>query len=336
MNDLRAEFLAEARDNLASIEAACAALERQATDQEALRLALRLLHSIKGTCGFFALDALETAAHATETLLCELRDRRRRATPATFDAVFAGLDEIRSCLADSDTGGEDTAWTAPRGLPGFATRAPVWRVWRLLPALVQDLSRRLHKPIALQFEGADLEADRRTLHALRAPLIHLVRNAADHGLERPEEREWLGKPAVGTIRLAARHDGGRTVLEVADDGRGIQVQQVRRKIIERGLVSTVEAAALPDRAVLAYLFRPGFSTAAAVSAVSGHGIGLDVVRAAREEIGGTVALDAMPGRGTRATLNLPADEAGAGPATPLRAFAAARNAGDDVILASAS
>ncbi len=336
MNDLRAGFLAEARDNLASIETACAALEREAADPEAMRAALRLLHSLKGTCGFFALDALEMAAHATETLLCELRDRRRRATPATFDAVFAGLDDIRNCLADPDTAAGDhgAAWTAPRGLPGFATRAPVWRVWRLLPALAQDLSRRLRKPIGLHFEGADVEADRRTLHALRAPLIHLVRNAADHGLERPEEREWLGKPSVGAIRLSARHDGRRIVLAVADDGRGIQVQQVRRKIVERSMASTAEAAALPDRAVLAYLFRPGFSTAAAISAVSGHGIGLDVVRTTLEEIGGTVTLDSTPGRGTRATLSLP-DEAGTAPTMRPRAFTAARNAGDDPIPANA-
>lgn len=324
MNDIRAEFLAEARDNLTAIETACATLERDGADQEALGSALRLLHSIKGTCGFFALDALETAAHATETLLCELRDGRRRVTPATFDAVFAGLDEIRRCLAE----GDGPVWTGPRGLPDFAARAPVWRVWRPLPSLAQDLSRRLHKPIGLHFDGAEVEADRRTLNALRAPLIHLVRNAADHGLERPEERESLGKPVVGAIRLSARRDGGRIVLEVADDGRGIQVQRVRRRIVERGMASTAEAATLTHRAVLAHLFRPGFSTVDAISAVSGHGIGLDVVRAALEEIGGTVTLDSTPGQGTRAILCLPVAEDGAGMAGHPGIFAAAMGVGD--------
>lgn len=334
MNDLRAEFLTEACDSLAAIEAACATLERDATDQDAMRPALRMLHSIKGTCGFLGLDALETAAHTAETLLCDVRDRRRRATPATFDAVFAGLDEIRNCLANAAPADEN-AWTGPRGLPGFATRAPVWRVWRLLPALAQDLSRRLRKPISLEFDGAEVEADRRTLHVLRAPLIHLVRNAADHGLERPEEREWLGKPATGTIRLSARRDGGRIVLEVADDGRGIQVQQIRRKIVERGMASTAEAAALPDRAVFAYLFRPGFSTAAAISTVSGHGIGLDVVRATLEEVGGAVTLDSAPGRGTRARLSLP-EIADTNIPARQRPAAAARNAGGETIRARAS
>lgn len=326
MDDLRADFLVEARDNLASIEIACAALERDAADQDALRSALRLLHSIKGTCGFFALGTLETAAHAAEELLCAVRDGRRRATGATFDAVFAGLDDIRDCLADPDADiaaddGISARVAVPRDLPGFAARAPVWRIWRLLPALTHDLSRRLRKPIRLDFEDADVTIDRRVLHVLRAPLVHLVRNAADHGLERPQERERLGKPPVGAIQLSARRGGGRIVLEVADDGRGIQAQQVRRKIVERGMASAAEAAALPGRAVLGYLFRPGFSTATTVSAVSGHGIGLDAVHAALKEIDGTVTLDSAPGHGTRVSLSLP-DEAASDPVTHPQAFAA--------------
>ncbi|MFC7610829.1 chemotaxis protein CheA [Teichococcus aestuarii] len=143
------------------------------------------------------------------------------------------------------------------------------------------------------------------LELIRDPLTHMVRNCADHGLEGPEERRRAGKPEAGRILLSARQEGGRILIQIADDGRGLDLDRVRRRALERGLVTEAALAGMDDADVARFVFRPGFSTAEAVTAVSGRGVGMDVVRTNIERIGGSVDLRSSAGRGTTLTIRIP-------------------------------
>jgi two-component system chemotaxis sensor kinase CheA len=178
-----------------------------------------------------------------------------------------------------------------------ARMQPVGSAWAGLPRLVRDLARALGKKIELSMEGADTELDRQVLELIKDPLMHMVRNAADHGLEPPAARRAAGKAETGHIRLNAFHDGGQIVIEVGDDGNGLDAERIRRKAVETGLVGAAE--------IFRFIMRPGFSTAAAVTAVSGRGVGMDVVRANVEKIGGTIDIVSRPGRGATFTLKIP-------------------------------
>lgn len=182
---------------------------------------------------------------------------------------------------------------------------PVGQVFQRFPRLVRDLSRKLDKHIELVLVGEDTEADKNVIESLADPLIHMVRNALDHGIEPPAERLAAGKPASGTIRLEARQDNDRVVIEVADDGRGIDPARVRAKALEKGLIDDARAAAMADEDVLMLVFAAGFSTAAQVSDLSGRGVGMDVVRTAVEKAGGHVGIASRVGAGTTVTLTLP-------------------------------
>jgi two-component system chemotaxis sensor kinase CheA len=180
---------------------------------------------------------------------------------------------------------------------------PVGPLFRQHLRTVRDLSRSLGKLALLELEGEDVEMDTAVLEALREPLLHLLRNALDHGIESPEERRAAGKDGCGRIRLRALHDSGSVVVEMSDDGRGIQRERVRERAKERGLVSAPER--LRDEEVDQLLFEPGFSTASSVTETSGRGVGMDVVRRDIEALRGTVALRSHEGRGTTVTLRLP-------------------------------
>jgi two-component system sensor histidine kinase and response regulator WspE len=170
---------------------------------------------------------------------------------------------------------------------------------------VRDLARTLGKQVELVIAGEDVDVDRDILERIEAPLNHMLRNAIDHGIEAPAERARAGKPALATLRLEARHWAGMLTVMVSDDGRGIDPEKVRRKVVERGLVPPATAATMSDVDVLDWLFRPGFSTADEVSLVSGRGVGLDVVRSVVQEIGGSVRLASELGKGTSFHLQLP-------------------------------
>jgi two-component system, chemotaxis family, sensor kinase CheA len=182
---------------------------------------------------------------------------------------------------------------------------PVESVFLRFPRLVRDLAARLGKQVELRLAGADTELDRTVVDALGDPLVHLVRNALDHGLETPAERVAAGKPPSGTVELSARHAGGHVLVEVRDDGRGIDVAAAARLALERGLIDAETADALDAEAAAELLFAPGFSTAAATTDVSGRGVGMDAVRERVRALGGEVALASVPGEGTVATLRLP-------------------------------
>ena len=182
---------------------------------------------------------------------------------------------------------------------------PVEAVFLRLPRLVRDLSAKLGKEVELELVGQDTELDRTVVDALGDPLVHLVRNALDHGFETPAEREAAGKPAAGALRISARHSGGNVVISVADDGRGVDPAVVAATAVRRGLLTPEQAEGLEPARAIDLLFASGFSTREAASDVSGRGVGMDAVRAKVREVGGEVWMTSEPGQGTVAQIRLP-------------------------------
>ncbi len=182
---------------------------------------------------------------------------------------------------------------------------PISGAWAKLPRLVRDLAQDLDKKIELTLHGQETELDRQVLELIKDPLTHMIRNAADHGLETVQERLAAGKSEAGRITLQARHEGGAIVIEVMDDGRGLSASKLRAKAVVCGLVSAPQAEAMSDSEARHLIFRAGFSTAAQVTAVSGRGVGMDVVRTNIERIGGAIELTSTEGVGTRFTIRIP-------------------------------
>lgn len=182
---------------------------------------------------------------------------------------------------------------------------PIEQVFNKFPRTVRDLAVACGKEVQLSIDGGDTELDRTLIENIRDPLTHLVRNAVDHGIEPPDERTARGKPRAGTLALRAFNESGQVTIEVEDDGGGIPVAAVRHKAVERELVSAEAAATLPDEEILQFIFAPGFSTAAAVTSVSGRGVGMDVVKTNIEAIGGTVDIHSRVGHGTVVRVRVP-------------------------------
>lgn len=182
---------------------------------------------------------------------------------------------------------------------------PIDHLWSKLPRVVRDLGAQCGKKVALAMVGRETELDRSLLESVKDPLTHLVRNAVDHGLESPEERVAAGKSAEGTLTLRAYHEGGQVVVEVCDDGGGIDAEKIAAKAVQRGLRTESQIAAMSQADILQLIFLPGFSTAAAVTNVSGRGVGMDVVRTNIEGIGGTIEVESVVGRGTTCRLRIP-------------------------------
>ncbi|NKN34332.1 chemotaxis protein CheA [Marichromatium bheemlicum] len=182
---------------------------------------------------------------------------------------------------------------------------PVSFVLQRFPRLVRDTARRLGKEVRLVMEGESTEADKNIIEALADPLVHIVRNSLDHGLESPAERRASGKPSEGRLTISARQESDRVVIEISDDGRGIDPERIRRKAYERGLIGEPELERLTDQEAINLVFAAGFSTAEQVSDLSGRGVGMDVVRNAIACVNGTVELHSQLGQGTRLQLSLP-------------------------------
>ncbi len=411
MDDLLDEFLAEMDEMLEAVDVAIVRFEAQPDDRSTLDTVFRLLHTLKGTCGFLALPRLEAIAHAGETLLELFRDaelavsseavtlilraidqikwlldqlRRGEGEPAGDDAPLLaelhdacgspqpetrsveadGLPLVRPAAAalppgppaaepghEAEPGGsgtirvsvelldqlmtdvselvltrnellkisrsqvDDLHANAFQRLSAITTQVqdtvvktrmqPIGTAWKKLPRIVRDLANELGKKIDLVLDGEATELDRQVLEHVRDPLTHMVRNAADHGLERPEERLAAGKPATGVITLSAYHEAGCVTIRLTDDGRGLDVGKIRRKAVERGLGTAEEIEGLSDMQAQRLIFAPGFSTAEAVTNLSGRGVGMDVVRANIEQIGGHIDLSSVPGRGMVVTIKIP-------------------------------
>ena len=182
---------------------------------------------------------------------------------------------------------------------------PIGNAWQKLPRIVRDLSGELGKQIELEMHGADTELDRQVLDLIKDPLTHMVRNSADHGLETPAERLAGGKGEQGTIRLSAYHEGGHIIICIADNGRGLNTERIKAKALQNGLVTEAELEKMTEAQIHKFIFAPGFSTAAAVTSVSGRGVGMDVVRTNIDQIGGTIDIKSVAGEGSSVTIKIP-------------------------------
>jgi two-component system, chemotaxis family, sensor kinase CheA len=430
MDDLLREFLTETNESLDRVDAEFVRFEQDPNNAKILGNIFRLVHTIKGTCGFLGLPRLEKLAHAAETLMGKFRDGMLVTTEAVT-VILSTIDRIKAILRDieahqSEPTGDDAelieqlnamargAEAKPQAAPhqhepvapaprreeikpppaarepeeaaaaapsrdkpaserseeergdrpvGHSIRVnvdtldylmttvselvltrnqlleiarrhedsdfnvplqrlsnvtaelqegvmktrmqPIGNAWQKLPRIVRDLSAELGKQIELEMHGADTELDRQVLELVKDPLTHLVRNCADHAIESTAERIAAGKPRKGTIRLSACHQGGHIIIEIADDGRGLDVARIKAKAIERGVATEAELAAKSESEIHNFIFMPGFSTAALVTSISGRGVGMDVVRANIEQIGGTVDLKSVAGAGATFTIKIP-------------------------------
>ncbi|WP_342150493.1 hybrid sensor histidine kinase/response regulator [Methylorubrum sp. SB2] len=468
MDDLLREFLVESAEHLDTVDAELVRFEQDPNNQQILRNIFRLVHTIKGTCGFLGLPRLEALAHAAETLMGRFRDGYP-VSGASVTLILATLDRLKAILGDLEATGAEPAGSdddligalekmasddapaaapapapapaaivlpppverelkpgevsldelerafmeapgpddffAPEPAPAVAeepafempaeeapepaapraaaassaapaseggegpiakvqtirvnvdtiehlmtmvselvltrnqlleiarrhedsgykvplqrlshvtaelqegvmkTRMqPIGNAWQKLPRVVRDLSAELGKGIELVMSGAETELDRQVLDVIKDPLTHMVRNSADHGIESTNERVKAGKPARGTIRLSAYHEGGTITIEIADDGKGLDLAAIRKKAVERGLAPAAEIEKMTDAQVAKFIFHAGFSTAKAVTSVSGRGVGMDVVKTNIETIGGVVDIATELGRGTTFTIKIP-------------------------------
>lgn len=182
---------------------------------------------------------------------------------------------------------------------------PIKKVFAKLPRMVRDLSQKLNKQVHLEMRGEETELDKSVADEIGDPLVHLVRNAIDHGIETPAERQAKGKQAGGQLTIAASQEGNSIVIRINDDGRGIQVEKIKAKALAKGLISEAELATMEHREVLNLIFLPGFSTAEQVTDVSGRGVGMDVVRTNIRKINGSVDLESEPGKGSQIIIKLP-------------------------------
>lgn len=182
---------------------------------------------------------------------------------------------------------------------------PIGRVFNKFIRMVRDLSRSMEKDVDLVIFGEDTELDKNIIEDIGDPLVHLVRNAVDHGIEKPEEREMTGKPRKATLKLSAFHEGKDVVIEVSDDGKGIDPDVIKRKAVEKGLVSEADAERMNEKDILKFIFSPGFSTAEKVTDTSGRGVGMDVVKNNVSKLNGTIDTDSEVGKGTKISIRLP-------------------------------
>ena len=470
MDDLLREFLVESAEHLDTVDAELVRFEQDPNNQQILRNIFRLVHTIKGTCGFLGLPRLEALAHAAETLMGRFRDGYP-VSGASVTLILATLDRLKAILADLEATGSEPAGAdadligaleqmaseeapaaaappPPPELPPIVERElkpgevsledlerafmeapgpddfpaapaieapasvveapapplesapepaapvqaaerpaaapsapaaeggesavaakvqtirvnvdtiehlmtmvselvltrnqlleiarrhedsgykvplqrlshvtaelqegvmktrmqPIGNAWQKLPRVVRDLSAELGKGIDLVMSGAETELDRQVLDVIKDPLTHMVRNSADHGIEATNERLKAGKPARGTIRLSAYHEGGTITIEIADDGKGLDLAAIRKKAVERNLAPAADVERMTDAQVAKFIFHAGFSTAKAVTSVSGRGVGMDVVKTNIETIGGVVDIATELGRGTTFTIKIP-------------------------------
>ncbi len=434
MDDLLREFVTETNESLDVVDLELVRFEQDPNNATILHNVFRLVHTIKGTCGFLGLPRLEALAHAAEALMGKFRDGAQ-ATSEAVTLVLATIDRIKEILdalelqqrepegSDSDLIADleqmvaRVASSTPAPSPkepveGFApaldqetidkleralgqtpvdsptakaveapspegmarednnrkaahqsirvnvdmlehlmtmvselvltrnqlleivrrhedsefkvplqrlsnvtaelqegvmkTRMqPIGNAWQKLPRIVRDLSNELGKKINLEMQGAETELDRQVLELIKDPLTHMVRNSADHGLEAPEARRAAGKPEQGLIRLSAYHEGGFIIIQIADDGRGLDTERIKAKAVAQGLISEAEIEKLSEGQIHKFIFTPGFSTAAKVTSVSGRGVGMDVVRANIDQIGGTIDVKSVVGVGLSFTIKIP-------------------------------
>jgi two-component system chemotaxis sensor kinase CheA len=437
MDDLLREFVTETNESLDVVDVELVRFEQEPTNAKILDHIFRLVHTIKGTCGFLNLPRLEALAHAAETVMGKFRagvpasaeavtlilvtidrikeildtlEREQREPEGTDRDLIVDLERLTAAIEGKATPvqpaqtvgtivpqvleralrpGEDslddlerafreTAADVPKPKATSANSSrsedaeklanqsirvpvetleqlmtmvselvltrnqlleivrrqeesdfkaplqrlsnvtaqlqegvmktrmqPIGNAWQKLPRIVRDLGYELEKLIDLEMHGAETELDRQVLDLIKDPLTHMIRNSADHGLETAAERRALGKPERGRIRLSAYQEGGQIIIEIADDGRGLNTERIRAKAISQGLVTAAEIEKLSETQIHKFIFVPGFSTAAQITSISGRGVGMDVVRNNIDQIGGTIDVRSVAGKGVSFTIKIP-------------------------------
>jgi len=239
-------------------------------------------------------------------LVGELVLERNRLVKLNHDLSSGGLDHTAFDMAFGQSAARLSFVTEELQNASLKTRmVPIESVFRKFPRLVRDVARTVNKQVQLVLEGQDTEIDRTMVELIADPLVHLVRNSLDHGIELPDIREKAGKPREGTIRLEASQEGDQIVIRISDDGAGINPDRILAKALEKGLVSADRARTLSQREILDFIFLPGFSTAQIVNDLSGRGVGMDVVRSNLQKLNGLVELDSEVGQGTTFRLRVP-------------------------------
>ena len=247
-------------------------------------------------------DKLDELVNLTGELVLE----RNRITQLTRDFITRRYSEDEFERAMSESSARLSFITDELQVAGLKTRmVPIEVVFRKFPRMVRDLSNNLNKEVDLVLRGEDTELDKSIIEEIADPLVHLIRNTLDHGIEPPEARLAAVKPRKGTLKLEARSEGDYIIVEVADDGAGINPDRVSKKALEKGIVTPDRLKAMSRQEVLELIFLPGFSTAEKTSDVSGRGVGMDVVRTNLKKLNGVVDLDSIAGKGTTVTLKLP-------------------------------
>jgi len=264
----------------APVAATVAEAQSKAAAPRTIRLSVELLDRLMSGVSDMVLARNELA-------------RRLREAPAGDVAVDGAFERLSSIIAE---------------MRDAITRTRMQRIENLfvaLPRMVRDLSAELGKQVLVDIEGGDVELDREMIEMIRDPLTHIIRNAVDHGIEKPAERLKAGKREIGLLAVSARQSGNQILIDIQDDGRGIDGKALVEKAIAAGVIDKAEAAQLSPREQLALIFEAGLSTARQVTAISGRGVGMDVVRSNIERIGGIVEVDSVSGEGTRMTLRVP-------------------------------
>ncbi len=241
-----------------------------------------------------AVDLLDTMMSQVSDLVLVRNDLARRVRTVRGDsAAEAALDRLSTCVADL------------RDSVARARMQPVERLFAALPRLVRDTAGALGKEVALVIEGSDVELDREMVELLRDPLLHMVRNAIDHGIENAADRAASGKSPCATLKVEARQSGNQIAIAITDDGRGIDCARLRTRAVDSGAIDGRTAAAMDNAAAANLIFTPGLSTADKVTAISGRGVGMDIVRANIERLGGSITLDNRPSKGLTVELRAP-------------------------------
>ncbi|HCW0172127.1 TPA: response regulator [Pseudomonas aeruginosa] len=313
-------FRLEAEAQTQVLNAGLMALERSPTQADQLEACMRAAHSLKGAARIVGLDAGVRVAHVMEDCLVEAQDGRLLLQSEHIDALLQGCDLL---LRIGTPPAGDAGWAegagreeidglvqrleglVRSGLPLASRMRPFADVLSGQARMVRDLGRSLGKQVRLLVEGESTQVDRDVLEKLEAPLTHLLRNAVDHGIEAPETRLAAGKPAEGRITIRARHHAGMLVLELSDDGGGIDLQRLRETVLNRQFATAETAAQLSEEELLAFLFLPGFSMREQVTEVSGRGVGLDAVQHMVRQLRGGVRMEQRQGQGTLFHVEVP-------------------------------
>ena len=268
-----------AEGSAAPVVTAAEAATKSSSAPRTIRLSVELLDRVMSTVSDMVLARNELA-----------RRLRESTSDVPVDGAFERLSSIIAEMRDA------------------ITRTRMQRIENLfvgLPRMVRDLSAELGKQVLVDIEGGDVELDREMIEMIRDPLTHIIRNAVDHGIEKPAERLRAGKREIGVLAVTARQSGNQILIDIQDDGRGIEARKLVEKAVSNGVITKDDAAQLSPRDQLALIFEAGLSTANEVTAISGRGVGMDVVRSNVERIGGIVEVDSKPGEGTRMTLRVP-------------------------------